>query len=182
MRIAPIALFYQNNPRLMQYAIEQSSVITHAHPDAITGAKIIAHTIVHMLNENEDELFEQLQKTQNPAYQTKLKQAQAWITGNYQPPTKEVAKQLGNGIQAINSTVTAIYIALRFIQHDYNKMIDFIQKLKGDTDTIAAMAGAIWGAKNGIKAIKNSQLENLESKKEIIALADSLYYLSLKSI
>ncbi len=182
MRIAPVALFYSNNPQLMQHAIKQSSVITHTHPDAIDGAKIVAQVIVYMLNDNEGNVFEQLQKTQNPTYQTKLKTAQAWKVSNSKPTTKEVAKQLGNGIQAINSTVTAIYLALRFIKQDYNKMIEFIQNLKGDTDTIATMAGAIWGAKNGLKAIKHPQLEILESNKEIIELADSLYYLSLKNV
>ena len=182
MRIAPIALFYPNNSRLMLHAVKQSSVITHAHPDAIDGAKIIAQVLVYMLNENEGNIFEQLRKTQNSVYQNKLKTAQKWLTNNHKPTTKEVAKQLGNGIQAINSTVTAVYLALRFIGRDYNKMIEFIQKLKGDTDTIAAMAGAIWGAKNGLKAIKHPKLKILESKNEIIELADSLYYLSLKTV
>ena len=180
MRIAPVALFYPNNPQLRQHAIKQTSIITHAHPDAIDGANIIAQAIVYMLNDNEGDLFEQLQKMQNPTYQTKLKTAQAWVVSNHKPTTKEVAKQLGNGIEAVNSTVTAVYLALRFIKQGYNKMIEFIQKLKGDTDTIATMAGAIWGAKNGLKAIKHEKLEVLESNKEIIELADSLYYLSLK--
>ncbi len=182
MRIAPVALFYPNNPRLMQYAVEKTSVITHAHPDAIIGAKIIAQAIVVMLKDKQETLVQQLVETNDNDYKSKLLQVKKWLENTDKPTTKEVAKKLGNGIEAINSTVTAVYLALRFLNQDFNELIKFVQYLKGDTDTIATMSSAIWGAKNGLKAIKNPQLEILESKQKIIKLADALYYLSLKSV
>jgi len=88
-----------------------------------------------------------------------------------------VRKELGNGIAAIDSCITAIYIAIRFINHPFLDMLDFIQKCSGDTDTIAAMAGSIWGAYNGSTNLRQ-EASNLESRDEILQLSIRLYQAS----
>jgi len=177
MRIAPIALFYYKEEQKMLRAVEQSAIITHAHTDAITGAKNIALSVASMLNNKHEILFDKLILHNSNIYKEKLILAENWYSSNKFISTDEVAKKLGNGIESINSTVTAIYIAMRFIQSEYNEMIEFIQQIGGDTDTIAAMSASIWGAKNGINAISNKSLERLESKNDILKLAGELFYL-----
>ena len=178
MRIAPVALYYHQDRQQLLLAVEQSSIITHAHEYAIIGAKNIAITISLVINQlPNDMILDDLIKNNKSQYREKLLTAKKWLTSGKIADPEDVVITLGNGIQAINSTVTAIYIALTFMHLSYTDMIKFICKCKGDTDTIAAMAGAIWGARNGIKAINHPLLNRLESKQEIITLADSLFYL-----
>ena len=68
---------------------------------------------------------------------------------------------LGNGIEAQNSVVTAIACFL-FSTHSYEQTIGNAIFLGGDTDTIAAMAGAISGAFLGIKALPQTLIKKLE--------------------
>jgi poly(ADP-ribose) glycohydrolase ARH3 len=72
------------------------------------------------------------------------------------------AAELGNGVAALNSVPTAI---LAFLRHpdDVVETLRFAVHAGGDTDTIAAMAGASAGARHGIRAIPSSWLLRLEN-------------------
>ena len=58
----------------------------------------------------------------------------------------DVVDTIGNGITALDSCATALYCALRFREVAFVAMLRFIIECGGDVDTIAAMAGAMWGA------------------------------------
>ena len=53
-------------------------------------------------------------------------------------------------------------------------MLDKIFELGGDTDTIGAMAGGIWGAWNGCDKMSNKKLR-IENYVKILALAKNLH-------
>jgi poly(ADP-ribose) glycohydrolase ARH3 len=73
---------------------------------------------------------------------------------------------------------TAIYSFL--LHHDsFSKAVLYAISLGGDTDTIAAMTGAISGAYLGIESIPDSWKEKLENRPYIEQLARKLW--SLKS-
>jgi hypothetical protein len=57
-------------------------------------------------------------------------------------------------------------------------MLSKIYKLGGDVDTIGAMAGAIWGAFNGIESIDQCYILDVENSSYIIELAEQIYELS----
>ena len=69
---------------------------------------------------------------------------------------------------------TAIYLGLAYRDRPILDMIDTACALRGDTDTIAAMAGAIWGACNGATKIESDLLDKLEASKQLEGLANSL--------
>ena len=175
MRVAPVALVYSKKSTKQLFVnVKKTAVITHAHPDAIIGAYNIAFAIAAMLNGKQQSFLEQLIAINHERYQYKLELARDWLQSDDAISKKDIVYYLGNGIQAMESTVTAIYIAMRFLQSDYSEMIAFIQKLGGDSDTIAAMSGAIWGAKNGLHAIKQEDVIHLEAKDKILSLAEQL--------
>lgn len=58
-------------------------------------------------------------------------------------------------------------------------MLTKIYKLGGDTDTIGAMAGAIWGAFNGCDAIDKSKIMRIENLAKIVELSEQLYAISV---
>ena len=85
---------------------------------------------------------------------------------------------LGNGIEAIESVVTAI-ASFALTPESYLDTIANVIFLGGDTDTLAAMAGAISGAFLGIESIPKVLFQNLESSPKgrdyIVELADRLH-------
>ncbi len=71
----------------------------------------------------------------------------------------------GNGIEATSSVVTAI-AAFSLAADSYEQTIGNAILLGGDTDTIAAMAGAISGAFLGWQSIPGHLLEELEDREQ----------------
>jgi len=89
---------------------------------------------------------------------------------------------LGNGIAAAHSCVTSLYIALAFRDRPFVDLLRVCLKLNGDVDTIAAMAGAIWGAIRGVAGLPRNYIEQLEQHERIAELAAALAEASGKHI
>jgi poly(ADP-ribose) glycohydrolase ARH3 len=87
--------------------------------------------------------------------------------------TKAIAA-LGNSVEAFNSVPTAIY---SFLSHpaSFKDVVLFAVSLGGDTDTIAAMAGAIAGAYLGVDSVPSKWRLKLENRLYIEELAAVLY-------
>jgi len=183
MRASIVTLYYFTNKEKVLDAVQKVSEITHCHPLAIEGANLIALSVFYALSNLEPKLWidNLLNYTQLNEYQNRLNIAKNWIDTQQNITYKNVRKELGNGIAAINSCVSAIYIAIQFIDQDYLNMLKFIQQNSGDTDTIAAMAGSIWGAYNGLKPLL-PLMENLESRDQIQQLSIKLYDHALNNI
>jgi poly(ADP-ribose) glycohydrolase ARH3 len=85
---------------------------------------------------------------------------------------------LGNGIEALESVVTAI-ASFALTPESFEQTIGNVIHLGGDTDTLAAMAGALSGAYLGIGGIPKRLLNLLESTPKgrdyLSKLADQLY-------
>jgi poly(ADP-ribose) glycohydrolase ARH3 len=120
-------------------------------------------------------LFERLHThAKLPQYISRLKVAASWLSNSTKVDAKTVAKELGNGIAAIQSCVTAIYIALAYREKTFNELMAFTIKVGGDVDTISAMAGAIWGAMHGVGALPSEALEQLEQCERLRELSRDL--------
>lgn len=177
MRAPIAALYFYGNDVGIINAVNKISAITHAHPLAKEGAELIAlATSFALSHANFCGLFQVLQKHSNlDEFQSRLQIAQQWIENQNVVDSKTVVQQLGNGIAALDSCVTALYISSRYIDLPFTKMLEFIEECSGDTDTIGAMAGAIWGAYNGLDSFKPTDIDTLESSVRIEQLAQKLY-------
>ena len=177
MRAAPIGLFFAaaSEEELVQ-AARTTAAVTHGHPLGQEGAALIALATGLTCNDVDSEKI--IQRLSNCAtteeFQGKLKTAGNWLKSESTTPTPTVAAELGNGIAAINSCVTAIYIALSFRDAPFDELLDFTISLGGDVDTIAAMAGGIWGAGRGLHALPEKRLQQLEQCDRLTTLARSL--------
>ena len=76
--------------------------------------------------------------------------------------------------------VTALYIALRFRSEPFARLTNFVIRASGDTDTIGAMAGSLWGAARGMSQLPQGPLERLEQRERIknlaLALAERAFF------
>ncbi|MFT5680140.1 MAG: poly(ADP-ribose) glycohydrolase ARH3, partial [Myxococcota bacterium] len=84
----------------------------------------------------------------------------------------DVVDTLGNGITALTSCATALYVALRFRTVAFDTMLRFVIDCGGDVDTIAAMAGAMWGAARGYDALPQARIEG---RTRLLDLADRVF-------
>jgi len=181
MRVAPVGLLYSRNLEKLREIAYQSSSITHSHELGKEGAALQACAVALALNTPSDEdidrevFFFKLQNfIQNQLYKEKVAQIRELL--GEQDKAKVVAV-LGNGIEAPRSVPTAIYCFLRQPQ-SYKDAVIYAVSLGGDTDTIAAMAGAISGAYLGIEAIPSEWLVKLENREYIEDLAEKLWHIA----
>lgn len=178
---APILamLFPEDNERLNENIIKCSE-ITHAHPLAIEGARLIAFMTYAALHDWKTEtIIEALPHwCKAKEYQLKIAFCIESIQALDAVQNKVLKNKLGNGIAAYKSCVTAIYFALKFRNKSYNSMLTQVFNLGGDTDTIGSMAGAIWGAFNGCDVIDKSKIQSIENSAKIIELSEQLYAMS----
>ena len=160
---APImALWCPTELEKLVHLTQVSAEVTHAHPLGMEGAVLIALATAQQLQlaDIPSTLLACAPYIQQPAMHAVLTKAVTWLMTNSWPPPAIVAQELGNGMTATTSCVTAFYIALRFRHETFEGMLSFIRHLKGDVDSISAMAGAMWGAYNGMAHLPLVNLEN----------------------
>jgi len=152
--------------------------ITHTHPLGKEGAALQAYAVALATRADpsqpldRDEFVGRLAAfAREDIYRQKVARL-ATLLGR--PDPKQVAQQLGRGVQAPNSVPTAIFC---FLLHpkDFKRAILYAAGLGGDTDTIASMTGAISGAYLGLPALPKNWLSKLENRDHISQLADALY-------
>lgn len=171
MRAAPLGLLYHRDPEQLRRNTERASVITHAHPLAVEGAQLIARAVALALR-SEVRIEDLRPVCALEEYRRRLDLAERFLRG--EPSLQEVREGLGHHAEAHRSAVTAIYAFLRF-PRDFAAMMEYIVSLGGDVDTLGAMAGGIFGACNGVRALPEDLLERLEERDRIEALARGLY-------
>jgi len=179
MRIAPIGVFYYDEPKKLKEVAYQSSQITHAHVLGKEGAALQAYAValatgfVPPTFDREDFLQRLNDFIEHEVYKRKLQKI-AELLARDKVDRLEVVRELGNGIEAFNSVPTAIYSFLSHPQ-SFEEAVLYAVSLGGDTDTIGAMTGAISGAYLGINSIPESWKAKLENRQYLEELAEKLW-------
>ncbi len=178
MRIAPVGVFYYDDPLKLKEIAYKSSQITHTHELGKEGAALQAYAIALAASTEPspefraDEFSARLMDfIEHDVYKQKLKVI-AKLSG--EKNRSKVVTELGHGIEAYNSVPTAIYSFLSH-PHSFEEAVIYAISLGGDTDTIGAMTGAISGAYLGIEAIPQKWQVKLENREYIEGLADRLW-------
>jgi len=159
MRVAPVGLlFHQDMDRAAEEAAK-SARATHLHPIGIDAARLVACAVAFLLNNatfDQDEFFtELLNRATTEEFRWQLSR-----TAKLTP--QDSLHHLGSTLEAHRSVTTAI--ACFAVQpENYSGAIASAISLGDDTDTIAAIAGALSGAHLGVAAIPKHLLERLEN-------------------
>lgn len=142
MRVAPIGLLFRNDRRRLWHQARLSALPTHLHPLGIEGAQLLALAVAlcsSMEGFDPAGFFaELLAACESEEYKTKL-QAAAKVQ------TLGDLAVLGNRIEALHSVPTAI-ASFALTPESFETTISNVIFLGGDTDTLAAMAGALSGS------------------------------------
>ena len=177
MRAPVLAMCFKITDLEFEQAVIQSSEITHANSLAIEGALLIAHATAYALYDisNGEINTGLLNIVKTDIFKKKLRACQEHLQLNTELDVCDVKKLFGNEITAEQSCITAIYLSMKFRNEPFLNLLNFIKKLGGDTDTIAAMSGAIWGAFNGAEKMQESVLPKIEKQDEIKNIAVLLH-------
>jgi len=175
MRVAPVGLLFRDDPVRLKEQARLSSLPTHLHPLGIEGAVLLAMAVGLAAQQElfqRDAFFEQLLAVcESEVFRAKLLQAS-------QVKHADDLASLGNGIEALESVPTAL-ASFALTPESYEETIANVIFLGGDTDTLAAMAGAVSGAYLGEEKLPQRLLGLLESspkgKRYLMELADKLF-------
>lgn len=177
MRVAPVGLLYWWDTNQLLSAATQSSLPTHAHPLGIEGARIIALCVGLIIQgiSREDIPAKLLHYVAEGAFQEKVQKLNDLCING--ADIHAVSRELGNGVLAQHSVPSAIYIFVKY-GHRFEWVMENCLNLGGDTDTIAAMAGALTGAVIKEEGLPKECLQRLENAEKIRNLSIRLFELS----
>lgn len=175
MRVAPIGLLFRNDRRQVWEQARLSALPTHLHPLGIEGAQLLALAVAltsDMERFDRAGFFAQLLAAcESEEYRAKLEAAAKAQTPN------DLA-ELGNRIEALHSVPTAI-ASFAVTPESFEATVGNVILLGGDTDTLAAMAGALSGSYVGAGRLPNRLVNLLENspkgRKYLWQLAGQLF-------
>jgi poly(ADP-ribose) glycohydrolase ARH3 len=159
MRIAPVAVWFREDPERLVGEAVRSAQVTHAHPVGVDAALVQATAIGAALR-GEDILATAFKSAQTKELRAGVEEVGALLVEPRDPAA--VDARLGSSSDARESVCAAIYSALA--HPTFEAAVRFAVRLGGDTDTIAAMTGAISGARHGASAIPRRWLDALEDR------------------
>lgn len=176
MRAPAVGLIFAEDPAGLVEGASTSARVTHAHPLGVAGAVLIAQAVRHALLDTPPTDWPQVavEGLTEAEHLDRAARAQAWLS-DAAPPPAEVRRVLGSGITAATSCVTSVYVAARFADAPLEDLLDFVRACGGDVDSIGAMAGAIWGARNGRGRIPDALTARVEGVERLDALGEALY-------
>jgi len=175
MRAAPVGLMFADDLDRVANEAEKSALPTHTHPIGIDGARMVALAVALAVRTPQFErraFFDELRR------RAKTEEFQWQLSVAAQLGPDDSLAGFGTTLLAHRSVVTAIG-CFAASPDDYPTVIRRAIGLGHDTDTLAAMAGAISGAHLGLWAIPSRLVRSLErgpkGRSYLIDLAEQLY-------
>ncbi len=178
MRIAPVGLIDCHDLEQLREDCWATSITTHNNPEAVAGATAVAYAIVRLVSGEIDEgtfLPELATFVGDSAVARKLEQAQR-LFSSYTPTEKALA-DLGTSGYVVETVASALYCFL-MTPDDFMTTVASAVMGGGDTDTIAAIAGAISGAHNGMSNMPQHLVERVEDGGRLQKLGQDIYRLA----
>ncbi|MEV4136035.1 ADP-ribosylglycohydrolase family protein [Dactylosporangium sp. NPDC049742] len=155
MRVAPVGAYHADRPARAAEQAARSAEVTHAHPDGVAGAVVVAVAAAHAAAARlggarpEPRAFLELLRPHTPggAVERGLTKAGRLIGRTAQ----EAAYDLGNGsrVTAQDTVPFAVWVAATHLA-DYPAAVTACVLAGGDIDTTAAIAGGIVAAYTGV--------------------------------
>jgi ADP-ribosylglycohydrolase len=172
MRAAPFGVYYRNDLDTLIRVVKVDSSITHASEDAEAGALAIALASAYAVNNDMHNLLEKI-VSQLPDSKVKktLSGLDALISSDHITP-QQALRVLGTKANVKETVPAVLYCFLKF--DNYYDAIHAAIRAGGDTDTTAAIVGALFGAKLGMSGISN-EFYSVEDFDKLVELDSKLF-------
>ncbi len=190
MRVAPAALAgYPSGRVAARLAVAQALPTGHSHPESLFGTAFQAVAVSEALRADpaaverkRPEFVQRIVRTATevvgpgappPAFRPALE----FLYSPSLPSVETVRNRIGAGVRAAKSVPAALWAFLASPGSPEEVLVRAVG-LGEDTDTVAAMAGALAGALNGAQALPARWVEVLEDgpcgRSHLVELADAL--------
>jgi poly(ADP-ribose) glycohydrolase ARH3 len=158
MRVAPVGLLFCDDLDMVMEQARLSALPTHVHPLGIEGAQLFAVAVALAVRQpvfDRKAFYRELRKrVQSEEFDWALSAAARLRAG-------DTVSFLGNSLEAHRSVVTAM-ACFAVSRGAFEPAVSRAIGLGNDTDTLAAMAGALSGANVGKSALPAHLLAKLE--------------------
>ncbi len=176
MRAAPIGLLYHADLGLVRSYADLQSLPTHTAPASRAGAVAVAAGVaLGLLNLSKEKILEGAARQAGRLDQD-LGCRLLWIRDLLPLPPEVALRCIGNSPLARETVVSAFYC---FVGLEPEEGLIAAASGGGDTDSIASIAGNLFGAAYGSGWIPERWLASLDQRARIERIADELFHLSL---
>lgn len=176
MRVTPVALVARSDLDRAAALAETQARVTHTHPEAVDAAVFVATAVCALAEAGDDARSRRsVLAATTGRLPTGALRAAVWDVLDADEAGEDVAavaQRIGTGVAARESIPAAV--AALLAGHDVRSTLITAVCLGGDTDTIAAMAGAMAGALYGASDIPKRLIGRLEASGQLDALATAL--------
>jgi ADP-ribosyl-[dinitrogen reductase] hydrolase len=176
MRLAPVPLFYANNPELGIMKSGESSRTTHQAPVAIDACRYMGALIIGAVgSSNKQEILSSFYSP-TPRYWDKYpltSELTNVINGSFKRLNPPDIRGSGYALKTLEAAMWAFYRSDTFEEGCVMTV-----NLGDDADTTGAVYGQLAGAFYGETGIPTRWLSKLAHKEKIIEIADDIYRLS----
>ncbi len=178
MRVAPIGLMFCDDLDMVAEQAARSAAPTHGHPIGVDGARLLA-VAVALAALGGGGPFDRKAFYGELARYAETEEFQWQVSVARKLKRTDSVLGFGNSLEAHRSVMTSIVI-FAASPDDYPAAVARAIGQGGDVDTLAAMTGALAGARLGVEAVPPHLIEQLEDhhaqgRSHIEALADELF-------
>ncbi len=173
MRAAPFGVYFRNDIQSLIAIAKMDSAITHASEEAEAGSIAIALAAAYAVNGEKEGLLSDLWKV---LPDSKVKSSIYSLDSLIDSPfitSEQALRIIGTKGDVRQTTPAALYCFLKF--DNYHDAVMASIKAGGDTDTTAAIVGALFGAKLGAQGINADLVKAVEESDRLIELDSQLY-------
>lgn len=186
MRAAPLGVFYRSQSETLREAAITDAVMTHDHADAKDASWALCSVIASLLNDPNKNLIRSLLKDfawVGEHVSQHLKTCFQLIDsplplGGIEDTWRSNIDRLGARGTAHETLASALYCFLA-MDNPRDIMVNAV-KMGGDTDTRAAVAGALCGAYYPLTDFPSEWLEILEDRDQLMKLDEKIWELGAK--
>lgn len=173
MRAAPFGIYFRHDLKMLVEACKVDSAITHASEEAEAGSIAIALTTAYAVNNDMEDVLERLHdELPDSKVKTLLYSLSALLDTKHIAPSTAL-RVLGTKADVRETVPSAMYCFLKF--KGYHEAVIAAIRAGGDTDTTAAIVGAMIGAKLGMKGIQPVTYRQVEDFEKLMELDSQLY-------
>lgn len=177
MRCAPIGLFYHNDLVKLEEAAKIDATITHDHPDARDASFVLCYFIAQLINGvNKFEIVNNLLSSKMELIEgshvtTHIISAIKALDENL--TLEDISGKLGWRGTAHETLASAVYCFLKYPTFKDSVVSSIL--IGGDTDTRAAIVGALAGSYYGLEGIPEEYVQGVEDSLLLQNLDKKLY-------
>lgn len=173
MRAAPFGVYFRNDLQSLVSICKMDSGITHASDEAEAGSIAIGLAAAYAVNREKEGLLDELWRIlPDSKVKSIVYSLDSLIDSPYITP-EQALRVIGTKADVRQTVPAALYCFLKF--QTYGEAVEAAIRAGGDTDTTAAIVGALFAARDGTTDIQGSWISGVEESSRLIELDSQLY-------